>query len=62
MYQLIFCCNFRFIYTGTVDVDLNVAVDLLKAADQYLLDGLKRICEYVISEVGQNLIESFSLG
>nr|XP_004493669.1 ARM REPEAT PROTEIN INTERACTING WITH ABF2-like isoform X1 [Cicer arietinum] len=40
----------RFIYTGTVDVDLNVAVDLLKAADQYLLDGLKRICEYVISE------------
>ncbi|WJX78824.1 hypothetical protein P8452_62008 [Trifolium repens] len=40
----------RFIYTGTVDVDLDVAVDLLKAADQYLLDGLKRICEYTISK------------
>ncbi|KAI5426685.1 hypothetical protein KIW84_032206, partial [Lathyrus oleraceus] len=40
----------RFIYTGTVDVDLDVAPDLLKAADQYLLDGLKRICESVISE------------
>ncbi|GAU23358.1 hypothetical protein TSUD_334050 [Trifolium subterraneum] len=40
----------RFIYTGTVDVDLDIAVDLLKAADQYLLDGLKRICEYTISK------------
>jgi hypothetical protein len=29
--------------TGTVDVDSDVAVDLLKAADQYLLDSLKRI-------------------
>ncbi|KAK7336752.1 hypothetical protein VNO77_17298 [Canavalia gladiata] len=40
----------RFIYTGTVDVSLEIAEDLLKAADQYLLDGLKRICEYVISQ------------
>ncbi|XP_058748626.1 ARM REPEAT PROTEIN INTERACTING WITH ABF2-like isoform X1 [Vicia villosa] len=40
----------RFIYTGTVEVDLEVAPDLLKAADQYLLDGLKRICESVISK------------
>jgi hypothetical protein len=38
-----------------VDVDLDVAVDLLKAADQYLLDGLKRICEYTISKVGRDL-------
>jgi hypothetical protein len=55
MYELIFYWNFRFIYTGTVDVDLDVAVDLLKAADQYLLDGLKRICEYTISKVGRDL-------
>lgn len=55
VYELIFCWNSRFIYTGTVDVDLDVAPDLLKAADQYLLDGLKRICESVISEVGQEL-------
>jgi hypothetical protein len=55
MYELIFYWNFRFIYTGTVDVDLDVAVDLLKAADQYLLDGLKRICEYTISKVGCDL-------
>jgi hypothetical protein len=41
--------------TGTVDVDSDVAVDLLKAADQYLLDGLKRICEYTISKVGLDL-------
>ncbi|XP_058740263.1 ARM REPEAT PROTEIN INTERACTING WITH ABF2-like [Vicia villosa] len=40
----------RFIYGGTVDVDLDVAPDLLKVADQYLLDGLKRICESVISK------------
>ncbi|ESW34422.1 hypothetical protein PHAVU_001G151300 [Phaseolus vulgaris] len=38
----------RFIYTGTVDVSLDMAQDLLRAADQYLLDGLKRICEYAI--------------
>ncbi|KAL2320949.1 hypothetical protein Fmac_029918 [Flemingia macrophylla] len=40
----------RFLYTGTVDVKLDVAQDLLKAADQYLLDGLKRICEYALSQ------------
>ncbi|KAL2660009.1 hypothetical protein AAZX31_03G136100 [Glycine max] len=40
----------RYIYTGTVDVNLDIAQDLLRAADQYLLDGLKRICEYTISQ------------
>ncbi|KEH23765.1 ARM repeat protein interacting WITH ABF2 protein [Medicago truncatula] len=48
----------RYIYTGAVDIDLDLAPDLLKAADQYLLDGLKSLCEYAISEVGHNL--SFS--
>ncbi|RDX70738.1 Arm repeat protein with ABF2, partial [Mucuna pruriens] len=40
----------RYIYTGSVDVNLDIAHDLLKAADQYLLDGLKRICENVIAQ------------
>ncbi|KAI9117441.1 hypothetical protein K1719_011607 [Acacia pycnantha] len=40
----------RFIYTGTADVNLDLAQDLLRAADQYLLDGLKRSCECVIAQ------------
>ncbi|RDX57989.1 Arm repeat protein with ABF2, partial [Mucuna pruriens] len=38
----------RYIYTGSVDVNLDLAHDLLRAADQYLLEGLKRICENAI--------------
>ncbi|CAA0815531.1 ARM REPEAT PROTEIN INTERACTING WITH ABF2 [Striga hermonthica] len=34
----------RYIYTGFVDVNLDIAQDLLRAADQYLLEGLKRLC------------------
>ncbi|KAL6500476.1 hypothetical protein OROHE_025842 [Orobanche hederae] len=49
----------RYIYTGSVDVSLDIAHDLLMAADQYLLDGLKRLCEYAIS---QNIsVENVSL-
>ncbi|KAJ4727476.1 ARM repeat protein interacting with ABF2 [Melia azedarach] len=40
----------RFIYTGSVDVNADIAQDLLRAADQYLLDGLKRLCEYAIAQ------------
>ncbi|XP_043692079.1 ARM REPEAT PROTEIN INTERACTING WITH ABF2-like isoform X5 [Telopea speciosissima] len=40
----------RFIYTGSVDVTLDIAQDLLRAADQYLLEGLKRLCEYAIAQ------------
>ncbi|XP_061341357.1 ARM REPEAT PROTEIN INTERACTING WITH ABF2-like [Gastrolobium bilobum] len=40
----------RFIYAGTVDVNLDTAQDLLRAADQYLLDDLKRLCEHAISQ------------
>ncbi|PQQ21652.1 ARM REPEAT PROTEIN INTERACTING WITH ABF2 [Prunus yedoensis var. nudiflora] len=39
----------RFIYTGSVDITLDIAQDLLRAADQYLLEGLKRLCEYTIA-------------
>jgi hypothetical protein len=41
----------RCIYTGTVEVTPDVAQDLLRAADQYLLEGLKRLCEYAIAQV-----------
>lgn len=47
-----FSCAFRFIYTGSIEVNVDIAQDLLKAADQYLLDGLKRLCEYTIAQVG----------
>ncbi|CAI0559879.1 unnamed protein product [Linum tenue] len=40
----------RFIYTGSVNVALDVAQDLLRAADQYLLEALKRLCEYTIAQ------------
>lgn len=41
----------RFIYTGSVEVTNELAQDLLRAADQYLLEGLKRLCEYTIAQV-----------
>ncbi|KAI4349513.1 hypothetical protein L6164_010094 [Bauhinia variegata] len=33
----------------SVDVGLDIARDLLRDADQYLLEGLKRLCEYTIA-------------
>ena len=36
------------IYTGTVNVTPDIAQELLRAADQYLLSGLKRLCEATI--------------
>jgi len=46
----------RFIYTGSVEVTTVIAQDLLRAADQYLLEGLKRLCEYAIAQVDGNFI------
>ncbi|GLU08845.1 hypothetical protein SLE2022_257300 [Rubroshorea leprosula] len=46
----VFQLMMRFIYTGSVDVTLDIAQDLLRAADQYLLEGLKRLCEYAIAQ------------
>ncbi|KAK9287841.1 hypothetical protein L1049_016283 [Liquidambar formosana] len=46
----VFQLMMRFIYTGSVDITLDIAQDLLRAADQYLLEGLKRLCEYTIAQ------------
>ncbi|CAN8299541.1 unnamed protein product [Cochlearia groenlandica] len=39
----------RFMYTGSVEIKKHLAQELLAAADQYLLQGLKRLCEYAIA-------------
>ncbi|XP_057416749.1 ARM REPEAT PROTEIN INTERACTING WITH ABF2-like [Lotus japonicus] len=46
----VFRMMIRFIYTGTVDVKLDIAKDLLIAADQYLLEDLKHLCAHAISQ------------
>eukprot|EP00193_Tetraselmis_chui_P019389 CAMPEP_0177791712 /NCGR_PEP_ID=MMETSP0491_2-20121128/24096_1 /TAXON_ID=63592 /ORGANISM="Tetraselmis chuii, Strain PLY429" /LENGTH=698 /DNA_ID=CAMNT_0019313995 /DNA_START=331 /DNA_END=2423 /DNA_ORIENTATION=+ len=46
----VFEAMMKCIYTGNVDVTPDIAEDLLRVADQYLLDGLKRLCENAISQ------------
>ncbi|KAK9809295.1 hypothetical protein WJX73_002053 [Symbiochloris irregularis] len=41
----VFEAMMRCIYTGAVEVRADMAEDLLQAADQYMLEGLKRLCE-----------------
>jgi hypothetical protein len=40
----------RCVYTGSVEVPPELAQELLEAADQYMLDALKRLCEAAIAE------------
>ncbi|KAH9624069.1 hypothetical protein KSS87_018208 [Heliosperma pusillum] len=47
----VFQLMMRYIYTSSVNVSLDIAQDLLRAADQYLLEGLKRLCECTIAQV-----------
>ncbi|XP_026411677.1 ARM REPEAT PROTEIN INTERACTING WITH ABF2-like [Papaver somniferum] len=42
--------RFHLLLEGSVDVTLDMAQDLIGAADQYLLAGLKRLCEYAIAQ------------
>lgn len=53
----------RFLYTGTAEVTLEIAQDLLRASDQYLLEGLKRLCEECIAEdlTVENVADVFDL-
>ncbi|XP_026449979.1 ARM REPEAT PROTEIN INTERACTING WITH ABF2-like [Papaver somniferum] len=46
----IFELMMRYIYTGSVNVPIDIAEDLLRAADQYLLESLKRLCENTIAQ------------
>mmetsp|Transcript_4496 Transcript_4496/g.9672 ORF Transcript_4496/g.9672 Transcript_4496/m.9672 type:complete len:723 (-) Transcript_4496:189-2357(-) len=39
-----------YIYTGHVEVKPDIASELLQASDQYLLEGLKRLCEITIAQ------------
>jgi HEAT repeat protein len=41
----VFEAMMRCVYTGSVDVEPALAEDLLRAADQYMLEPLKRLCE-----------------
>ena len=46
----VFEAMMRCIYTGSVKVPPELAQELLEAADQYMLDTLKKLCEKVISD------------
>ena len=35
---------------GHVDIDEDMAEELLRAADQYMLEGLKQLCEHALEE------------
>jgi hypothetical protein len=50
-------------YTGTVEVDPDIAIELLKASDQYMVDNLKRLCEDAIAEQlsSENVSAAFEL-
>ncbi|KXZ42885.1 hypothetical protein GPECTOR_113g297 [Gonium pectorale] len=45
----VFEAMMRFVYTGQLDVTQDIAFELLQASDQYLLEGLKRLCENAIA-------------
>ena len=51
------------VYTGDVTVTADIAQELLQSADQYLLEGLKRICETAIAEklTVENLVNVYEL-
>ncbi|KAI3979726.1 hypothetical protein MKX01_013821 [Papaver californicum] len=46
----IFELMMRYVCTGSVDVPIDIAEDLLRAAHQYLLEGLKHLCENTIAQ------------
>lgn len=46
-----FFCMLRFIYGGSVTVPEELAVELLGLADRYLLDGLKLLCGFTLTNM-----------
>ena len=59
----VFTAMMTCIYTGTVEVTSDIAQELLRVADQYLLAGLKRLCEAAIAKelCCDNLLAVFEL-
>eukprot|EP00899_Mesostigma_viride_P018252 jgi/Mesvir1/26428/Mv16117-RA.2 len=59
----VFEAMMRCIYTGNVDVTPEIAHELLRAADQYLLGGLKRLCERALAEhlTMENVVDVYEL-
>mmetsp|Transcript_34800 Transcript_34800/g.58447 ORF Transcript_34800/g.58447 Transcript_34800/m.58447 type:complete len:729 (+) Transcript_34800:396-2582(+) len=59
----VFEAMMRCVYTGTVEVAADIAQDLLRAADQYIIEGLKSLCEKAIAQdlTVENVSETFKL-
>lgn len=59
----VFECMMTYIYTGNVEVSSELASELLQASDQYLLEGLKRLCEMCIAQslAVETLFHTFEL-
>lgn len=59
----VFECMMHYIYTGNAEVQADIAAELLRASDQYLLEGLKRLCEMRIAQglALETLIPTFEL-
>lgn len=59
----VFTAMMQCIYTGDVKVKPELAQELLQAADQYMLDGLKSRCEATIAQhlAPENVVAAFEL-
>ncbi|MEW5297840.1 MAG: hypothetical protein WDW36_001021 [Sanguina aurantia] len=60
---VVFEAMMSFVYTGNADVGPAIAIQLLQASDQYLLEGLKRLCEMSIAQSlsVENVMQTFEL-
>jgi len=59
LFDLVMVGTYKFIYTRTIDVKFDDALDLLKDSDQYLLEDLKLIWERVMAKVHWKLFFNF---
>lgn len=59
----VFEAMMRCLYTGTVEVKPDIAQELLEAADQYMIENLKSLCQLAITEelTPENVSAAFDL-
>ncbi|KAI8102431.1 hypothetical protein M9435_006032 [Picochlorum sp. BPE23] len=59
----VFEAMMRCLYTGTVEVKPDIAQELLEAADQYMIENLKSLCQVAITEelTSENVSAAFDL-